>query len=612
MAGISLGTNISSQQAQRRLADTTTSLARVFERLSSGQRINRASDDAAGLAIADGLQAKSRVYTQGVRNLNDGISALNIAQGALQELMNVSIRQEELAAQAANGVYTLAQRKALNTEANALGDEFNRIVQSTSFNGVQLLDRSLGNLSLQAGFGTAESLSFAIGDSLARKVGTGSFNSTGTFNLGADTIVNTVNVGDVNGDGKLDLLVLDQYYSALYTFIGNGDGSFQAPHSAIPTGVYAFGGGASVDLNLGDFNNDGKLDLAVLDGVFLGNGDGTFRDKITMSSLGGFEQLQVGDFNNDGRLDIAKAEIFQDSVFLFLGNGDGTFVAPKSSALYLPANIEVADLNNDGRLDVVTTSGGGGTFVFAGNGDGTFRAATTILSASVGTQFGDLNGDGFLDVVASNSTVALGNGDFTFKAPRAQSGFSSSSVQLADIDNDGSLDIFSPTGVLLGNGDGTFKSRIPLVSGTTLSVRAGDLDGDGVLDLIENDYVGGPAGSNVLVFSARTTSKTTIARLNLLSQQSAREALTIVAAQRTRIANELGAIGSTQSRVAVAVNNLSTTNVNLLAAEGRIRDVDVASESSALVRMQILQQAAAGVLSQANQQPALALTLLGR
>ena len=103
---VRLGSNIASLGAQRRLADTSSALSTTFERLSSGQRINRASDDAAGLAISDTLRAKSRIYTQGVRNLNDGISLLNIADSAIENLSSIVVRLEELAAQAANGSYS--------------------------------------------------------------------------------------------------------------------------------------------------------------------------------------------------------------------------------------------------------------------------------------------------------------------------------------------------------------------------------------------------------------------------------------------------------------------------------------------------------------------------
>ena len=106
---VNLGSNISSLRSQRMLSLSSEKLSSTFERLSSGQRINKASDDAAGLAIADNLRTKSRVFTQGVRNVNDGISLLNIADGAVSQLTNITTRLTELAEQAANGIFGMTQ-----------------------------------------------------------------------------------------------------------------------------------------------------------------------------------------------------------------------------------------------------------------------------------------------------------------------------------------------------------------------------------------------------------------------------------------------------------------------------------------------------------------------
>jgi len=136
------------------LALSTDALSRTYERLSSGQRINRASDDAAGLAIADNLRAQSRVATVAVRNANDGISTIAIADSALGEIGNVLSRLAELAEQSANGVFSIQQRSALSNEFVALGSEIERIANVTEFNGVKLL--SGGNaLVLQVGFNSS-------------------------------------------------------------------------------------------------------------------------------------------------------------------------------------------------------------------------------------------------------------------------------------------------------------------------------------------------------------------------------------------------------------------------------------------------------------------------
>ena len=124
---VKIGSNIASIQAQRRLGEATSSLSTIYERLSSGKRINKASDDAAGLAIADDLNAKTRVYTQAIRNGNDGISVLSIADSANEALGGIVTRIRELTEQSANGTYSNKQRDAIDKEAQALSKEFLRI-----------------------------------------------------------------------------------------------------------------------------------------------------------------------------------------------------------------------------------------------------------------------------------------------------------------------------------------------------------------------------------------------------------------------------------------------------------------------------------------------------
>lgn len=151
MGGISIRTNIESLNAQRNLGSTTNRLQTAYSRLSSGLRITKASDDAAGLAIAEGLNADSRIASVSIRNANDGISIINITDGAMEQTTNILDRMAELATQSANGVYSVDQRSALQLEFSALGSEIQRIAETTSFNGLNLLSGS-GTVSLQIGF----------------------------------------------------------------------------------------------------------------------------------------------------------------------------------------------------------------------------------------------------------------------------------------------------------------------------------------------------------------------------------------------------------------------------------------------------------------------------
>jgi flagellin len=147
---ITLGSNIISLQAQRRLSEASLRLSDVFEKLSSGQRINKASDDAAGLAIADSLRADQRIASVAIRNANDGVSVVAIADGALSQISAILTRMAELAEQSANGVFSNDQRSALQNEFAALGSEIQRIADTTVFNGVRLLSGST-NITLQIG-----------------------------------------------------------------------------------------------------------------------------------------------------------------------------------------------------------------------------------------------------------------------------------------------------------------------------------------------------------------------------------------------------------------------------------------------------------------------------
>lgn len=148
---ITIGSNVSSLNAQRRLGASTDSLNRVFQRLSSGQRINNAADDAAGLTIADSLRASQKVSGIGMRNASDGLSYISIADGAMSEVSNVLNRLAELAQQSANGVYSPTQRSALQGEFASLSSEIERISSTTIFNDVVLLSGG-ATTSLQVGF----------------------------------------------------------------------------------------------------------------------------------------------------------------------------------------------------------------------------------------------------------------------------------------------------------------------------------------------------------------------------------------------------------------------------------------------------------------------------
>ncbi len=187
---ITISTNIASLQAQRRLSISSASLANTYQKLSSGQRINRASDDAAGLAIADALKADQRIANVAVRNANDGISTIAIADSALGEIGNVLTRLAELSEQSANGVFSTTQRSALSNEFVALGSEIERIANTTEFNGVRLLSGG-SQLTLQVGFDSASTaqISFSGVQGTLAALGLATANTSAlSFSINGSTI----------------------------------------------------------------------------------------------------------------------------------------------------------------------------------------------------------------------------------------------------------------------------------------------------------------------------------------------------------------------------------------------------------------------------------------
>lgn len=149
--GLRVNTNVASLNAQRNLTLSTSKLNRSLERLSSGLRINRASDDAAGLAISERFRAEIRSLAQAERNANDGVSLLQIAEGALNETSGILIRLRELAVQAANGTLGTEERNALNEEFQAQIAEIDRIAAVTEFNGTQVLNGTGASITFQVG-----------------------------------------------------------------------------------------------------------------------------------------------------------------------------------------------------------------------------------------------------------------------------------------------------------------------------------------------------------------------------------------------------------------------------------------------------------------------------
>ncbi len=621
---ISLNTNVASLLAQRRLSDSTRSTSDTFTRLSSGLRINRASDDAAGLSIASALNSDARVYTQGIKNLNDGIGLLSVAEGGLQQLNNISIRVKELSEQAANGTFSTAQRRALDQEADALIDEYNRIIQTTKFNGLTLLDGSVENLTLQAGYGTLGSLQIGIGSELNGTVSSGTFGAQASYALSGATPVG-IAYADFNEDGVGDLLLPTN--GNVQVQLGNSDGTFK-----LATG-YNTGAGLT-SATSGDLNNDGNLDIVMTDWAsdrmitMLGNGDGTFKAKLSYSTGDYPVGVVVFDFNQDGNADIATLDqnTAGTPISIHLSNADGTFLARTSlnvPGTAGPGTFLFTDFNLDGFRDfLISNPSSGGVSVILANANGSFKVGSQYGGITLTTDLavGDLNGDGILDIATANSNTAtigilLGNANGSLLAPSfiVTAGPSPYRIEIGDLNSDGAADLVvadqNDNSIVRfqGNGNGTFLAR------TTLAQFAARPNGILLTDLNEDgiDDLSVPLnGTSVAVLFGNSAPGNLLAKFDLTTVTGALEALDQTTVLVDNLIRELGTIGSHMSRVGIGIQNLQQSSQNYLDSASRILDADVAVESAQLTRSQIAQQAAVAVLAQANNQPSLALSLL--
>ncbi|MCA8973600.1 MAG: flagellin FliC [Planctomycetes bacterium] len=198
--GLRVNSNIASLNAQRSLSNTTERLQANYRRLSTGLRISTASDDAAGLAISERFRAQIRSTNQAIRNAQDGISLTQTGEGSLNEVSAILIRMRELAIQSSNGTVSAADRTTLNQEFSDLINEIDRIAQSTTFNGVRLLDGTGSTITFQVGTGTTsgiDTIQLTTSNTLALTLGLSSLDigSTGqpTIAVGAlDDAINSV------------------------------------------------------------------------------------------------------------------------------------------------------------------------------------------------------------------------------------------------------------------------------------------------------------------------------------------------------------------------------------------------------------------------------------
>ena len=313
-----------------------------------------------------------------------------------------------------------------------------------------------------------------------------------------------VRLADLTGNGLLDIAVINgDGFNTVSVLLNLGGGQFSSPMASPIDGLGAMA------MTVGDFNHDGKADLAVVNNltnnvaILLGNGDGTFH-------VGSFAPVDQGpvaiteaDFNGDGNLDLAVVNSISGDITILLGKRDGTF-APGTN-IYLgsaPTNITAGDFNGDGIADLAVTDGVLGqtlVYILLGNGDGTFQSPNTV---KVGDEpfaivAEDFNHNGYTDLAVANlvsSTISVllgdGNGDFQ-RAVNYKAGNGPVALKAGKFTQSGNIDLVACDDVsdeilvFLGKGDGTFRAPLAQPTGASCNALAvGDLLQSGIMDIV--------------------------------------------------------------------------------------------------------------------------------
>jgi flagellin len=488
---LSINTNVPSLTAQRNLSKSQGTLNTSLQRLSSGLRVNSAKDDAAGLAISDRMTSQIRGLNQAARNANDGISLAQTAEGALQESTNLLQRMRELAIQSANDTNSASDRQSLQDEVMQIQAEINRIAETTSFNGKNLLDGSFGVAKFHVGAEANQTINVTTGDARGT--------SLGSYQLRLESEIEDTTGGTYTG-----------YDSAAGLTINGPEG---------PSGTIAIAQTASA-----------KVAASAINGKMVDTGvKASARTEMTMLGFG-------ADTNYEISINGSTVNAYVDA------DGD------------LSSLVEA--INN--------------------------QAPTTGVTAELGENDGQIvlaDADGDNIVITNKSTEDTA--DFSVSVANDDA---ATTVTLTD-DTAGTLTDITVRGSVLMESSGSFGvAASGLGASDTVAI-------DGTAD-------------------ATSASLSAVASVDLTTQAGANDALSVVDNAIAKIDAIRSGLGAVQNRFESTISNLQNVSENISAARSRILDADFAEETANLTKSQILQQAGVAMLSQANQLPQVALSLL--
>ena len=621
---MTINTNVVSINAQRNLGLSGGSLSTTMQRLSSGLRVNSAKDDAAGLAIAERMNAQAKGLAVAARNANDGISLAQTAEGALGKVGDMLQRMRELAVQSSNATNSAADREALQAEVNQLRSEIDRVAKTTTFNGQKILDGSFTGGVFQVGAGAGDNIT--VGGITNAKVDA---LSTATFGASTSSVVKSSEVteyGTAIEKGTLKLRV-----GAEVTDLGeiakanSGQERMGQVVAAInaktaDTGVTAFLSGddkAGFQLELRSASGD----AVALEGVskattgFGGSVDTDAIDADAMLKAADAIKTEYGaavtGFENLAK-DSADGAAFTAA---FLTAADGKYNAAGATGGKLLADFAGKLTNAQAKADFEAA-----VEVFKGKIEGaaTEDAANAPAKEIADGKVAGLQGDlatlkAAFDNAAKAEAASMVEAQRTAIASDVYSGLDdimkmSASELKADLDN-------STDGKLKSLTDNLAKVGVALdTSSIKADMKPEDLAAaqNSILSQVDTAMTGGLGISTIAGADGKAEAgqRTGMESLDISTQAGAWEALQQIDNAIDQVNSARADLGALQTRFEKAIENIDIQNENISAARGRIVDADFATETANLSRAQILQQAGTAMVAQANQLPQGVLSLL--
>ncbi|OCS86802.1 flagellin [Caryophanon latum] len=551
--------NISALNTHRNLAFNNTQTSKALEKLSSGYKINRAGDDAAGLAISEKMRGQIRGLDMASKNAQDGISLIQTAEGALNETHAILQRMRELAVQAGNDTNTTDDRSQIQKEIDQLTSEINRIGNTTEFNTKKLVNGELSD-AYSTSASTVEKVQVAkAGQEI--QVGTEPI----TWKNSAGTAITTEGAKfNVSFSGKTAEGI--EWSSAKLT---------AATFSITKTTNGGFTLNAKVSTAT-DITNivSAALSHDVATDTYSFNGNG-----ISLS----FKGSEATDWAAKGKVEIALKDVPTASL------GAVTTEQTKQAAL-----------SNGGELSNIKVAAEGSNLEGLAQINVKYSAGNVVidLQNSAGASLGNFN---YKDVATGGKVEFNQEGiSFTFTAPTTAPTTSSNKTYILEPETK------SVTKAPADAKDQSVKFQIGANENQAMTVSIGDMRASAL------GIVGSGTGFNSTATVTNGTDSTAVENsLDLSSHETAAKAITTLDAAINKVSTQRAALGAVQNRLEHTINNLGASSENLTAAESRIRDTDMAKEMMNFTKNNILTQAAQSMLAQANQQPQGVLQLLG-